>query len=280
MGATHGVRAERFGDHVTTGSRSAILPSDESASGDVGDDGIRQYSLAEILAIWAAAAIPMAILAWVVAPLFKSNVPNEALVRPLVLGLGFGLVWQFVLVLLLVYREQRTLKVDRVRRALWLRSPRDPKSGRVGGRVWLWVIPFILAFGLEQTIPSLPVPKDRDLTAFLSSHAGHHFFAGAWGWFAVMVVFVVFNTVLGEELLFRGLLLPRMRGVFGRADWFANGALFALYHLHMPWTIPVTFIDGPFLLAYPSRRFESAWMIVHSAQSVFILIVVLDLVLK
>ena len=30
---------------------------------------IRQYSLAQILAVWAAAAIPMAVLAWLVAPL-------------------------------------------------------------------------------------------------------------------------------------------------------------------------------------------------------------------
>jgi hypothetical protein len=28
----------------------------------------------------------------------------------------------------------------------------------------------------------------------------------------------VFNTVLGEEL-FRGFLLPRMNGAFGRGDW-------------------------------------------------------------
>ena len=30
---------------------------------------VRQYSLAQILAVWAAAAIPMAVLAWLVAPL-------------------------------------------------------------------------------------------------------------------------------------------------------------------------------------------------------------------
>jgi membrane protease YdiL (CAAX protease family) len=39
-------------------------------------------------------------------------------------------------------------------------------------------------------------------------------------------VLAVFNTVLGEELLFRGLLLPRMNGVFGERDWLANGVLF------------------------------------------------------
>jgi hypothetical protein len=30
---------------------------------------VRQYSLVQILAMWAAAAIPMAVLAWVIAPL-------------------------------------------------------------------------------------------------------------------------------------------------------------------------------------------------------------------
>ena len=94
-----------------------------------------------------------------------------------------------------------------------------------------------------------------------------------------MVVLTVFNTVLGEELLFRGLLLPRMQGAFGRGDWIANAVLFAVYHLHIPWAIPSSLVSGA-LFAYPSRRFESAWMgiIVHSAQSVVILVVVLSLV--
>ena len=44
--------------------------------------------------------------------------------------------------------------------------------------------------------------------------------------------------------------------------------------------IPTALVDI-FALAYPSRRFQSAWMgiIVHSAQSVFVIIVVLALVL-
>jgi membrane protease YdiL (CAAX protease family) len=87
--------------------------------------------------------------------------------------------------------------------------------------------------------------------------------------------------VIGEELLFRGLLLPRMRAVFGRRDWVVNGALFTLYHLHQPWSMPATLVEGIFLEAYPSRRFQSAWMgiIVHSVQSVFVIFVVLALVL-
>ena len=40
----------------------------------------------------------------------------------------------------------------------------------------------------------------------------------------LILVMFLFNTVLGEELLFRGFFLPRMNGAFGRGDWAANTA--------------------------------------------------------
>jgi len=136
-------------------------------------------------------------------------------------------------------------------------------------------------FGLGFVLPGIPAPSPRGLAEFLDTDSAESLFAGAWGWFAVIVVFAAFNTVLGEELLFRGLLLPRMRGVFGRYDWVANGVLFACYHLHTPWVIPTALINI-FAISYPSRRFESAWMgiLVHSSQSIGLIAIVLALVLS
>jgi membrane protease YdiL (CAAX protease family) len=141
------------------------------------------------------------------------------------------------------------------------------------------VLLFVFIFALEQVVPGIPGPSVRDFGDFLDSDRGEDFFRGAWGWVAVLIVLALFNTVLGEELLFRGLLLPRMQGVFGRRDFVANGALFAVYHLHQPWDIPISLVDIV-AFAYPSRRFQSAWMgiIVHSTQSIVIIIVVLALV--
>lgn len=89
----------------------------------------------------------------------------------------------------------------------------------------------------------------------------------------MIAVLLVFNTVLGEELLFRGLLLPRMNRGFGRFDWLANGVLFALYHVHVPWAIPAVLVDSIFV-AYPAKRYRSALIsiLAHSAQSVVILV--------
>ena len=126
----------------------------------------------------------------------------------------------------------------------------------------------------------IPTPGNRDMGTFIGSHAGKAFLHGNWGWFALIVALGLFNTVLGEELLFRGFLLPRMTNAFGRRDWVANGVLFAGYHLHMPWAIPTALLDT-FILAYPSKRYRSAWIgiAVHSAQTVVITATVLALVL-
>lgn len=243
---------------------------------------IPQYSRRAIMAVWAAAAIPMGLMMWVVGPALAHHMHGpQALTRAVILSLAAGLVWQFVLVMTLVAREQHTLRWSTVREVLWLRRPRSPRSGRTGGRVWLVIIPLIFAVAAAELIPTLPHSASHDLGAILQSTTGQHFLVGSWLWFAVLVVMFVFNTVLGEELLFRGFLLPRMNGAFGRRDWVANGVLFAAYHLHRPWVIPGTLCDM-FILSRSSKRYRSAWIgiAVHSAQTVMFTVAALAIVLK
>src|SRR4051794_30659891 len=204
-----------------------------------------------------------------------------ALSRALILCLTAGMFWQFVLVLFLVGREQGTLRWSVLKSALWLRAPQSPRTGKRGGRLWWVLVPLIVLLTAVEFLPKLPTPAARDLGLFLGSHAGQQFLSGNWAWLAICVAFFAFNTVLGEELLFRGLLLPRMRDAFGRWDWVANGVLFAVYHLHQPWSIPANLLDT-FVVSWPSSRYRSALIgiAVHSAQTVFFTVVILTLVLR
>ena len=45
--------------------------------GDERYAAVRQYSLAQILAVWAAAAVPMGLLAWVAAPLLRDQLGGD-----------------------------------------------------------------------------------------------------------------------------------------------------------------------------------------------------------
>src|SRR4029453_15490604 len=105
------------------------------------------------------------------------------------------LIWQFVLVMALVRHEQRSLRWSTLREALWLRSPRSPRSGRLGGGIWLGLFPLVLAFAMANLfIPTFGVPASRDLGSFLGSDAGQSFLSGNWSWVALPGVLCVFNS--------------------------------------------------------------------------------------
>jgi membrane protease YdiL (CAAX protease family) len=254
-----------------------------------------QYSLAKILGIWALAAVPMGVLGWIVFPLLAPDFESDPLgagVTRLVL-LTLGLVWLFVLSMIIVRREEGDLRWATLKRRLRLNVPRDPTTGQPRARLWLWVVPFLVAVALVELVLNTPLENAWvSVFPFLAEPAGYSGAAifqsqeilqrleGAWWFFALFVFQAAFNTIFGEEFLFRGVLLPKMEGVFGRWSWVANGVLFGFYHVHQPWGIPNSVITG-LLYTFPAYRYRSTWMsiILHSAQSVYFAFLVLGVVL-
>ena len=254
-----------------------------------------QYSFAKILGIWALAAAPMGILGWTVSPLLSPDFDSDPLgsgVTRLVL-LTLGLVWLFVLSMIIVHREEGDLRWATVKRRLRLNAPREPATGRPRARLFLWVVPFLVAVAVVQValastirnawvsvFPFFAEPEGYSTEAMFQSQETLARLEGAWWFFALFVVFAVFNSILGEEFLFRGVLLPKMEGVFGGFSWVATAVLFGFYHVHQPWGILGSVLTG-LLYTFPAYRYRSTWMsiILHSAQNVFLAFLVLGVVL-
>lgn len=98
------------------------------------DEG--QYALSKILLIWAAAVIPMVVLGWggpaAVGDSFDLLGVGEEN-RTAFTRAGFltiGLIWQFVLVMIIIHREEGNLRWATIRRRCWLNTPRGPEQGR------------------------------------------------------------------------------------------------------------------------------------------------------
>jgi membrane protease YdiL (CAAX protease family) len=253
----------------------------------------KQYSLGRILGIWALAAVPMGILSWIVSPVLSPDDPFGATVTRFGL-ITIGLIWLFLLSMIIVWQEEGDLRWATIKRRLRLNAPRDPKTGEPRRRLWLWVIPLLIGITVWELMFASPVgklwvsifpflaePPGYSMAAVFESQETLNRLVGAWWFFGLFLVEAVFNTILGEEFLFRGVLLPRMEGVFGRWSWVANGLLHAFYHLHQPWGIAASAVSCVFLYAFPSWRFRSTWLgiIVHSAQSVYFAFLVLGVVL-
>ena len=256
----------------------------------------QQYSLFKILSIWAAATIPMAVLGWIIAPTISPDMNSNPMgaVSTRVSILMVGLIWQFILTIIIVYYEKGNLYWITIKQRLWLNTPKNPKTNKPQARLWLWVILLLILTALLDIIlaptldsiwvtlfPFFAEPAGFAFGSVLGSPAVQMQFVGAWWFLVLFTAFAIFNTILGEEFLFRGILLPKMNGVFGKWDWVANGILFGFYHLHQPWGILSGVIGGVFLLALPAKYFQSSWLaiITHSGQSVFFLFLMLGLIL-
>ena len=248
-------------------------------------DNDRQYSLGKIIAIWFCSAIPMSVLAFVVTPLMISRInlhPGIIFWMAMIVGL----TWQFLLSLIILKLDGHKFIWKTIQNRLKFTKPEHPVKGYKSNRLLLWTIPFIVLSAILQIIKipdieSLLFPFIDHLPQYDIGDLATPDFKGAWWILPILVISMIFNYILGEELLYRGILLPKMKGVFGKWDWFANGVFFGLYHLHKPQMFITAALTTGFLFAFPSKKFKSTWMavIIHGAEGVFIFVLVLGILL-
>jgi membrane protease YdiL (CAAX protease family) len=246
-----------------------------------------QYSLSKILGIWAAVVAPIAILNYILKPALSPDFDADPIgvAKVKVILLTVGLIWQFVLAMIIVHREEGDLRWATIKRRFWLNGPRDPKTGEPRRRLWWWLILFIFllffSFAIApptidrwwvNLIPAFAIPPDGNINAVIAMPGIAEKLVGDWLFVGMFILMSTFN-ILGEESIFRGVLLPKMNGVFGKLDWVANGVLFGFYHVHQPWMMLGATLFATIALALPARRFRSNWMavIVHSLQFLVVL---------
>lgn len=95
------------------------LPAVPGTLGRTQAEQLDQLSLWQILAIWAVVILPMVLLAWVVAPAIIPHIPLAAGITYWLLMIA-GMAWQFVVALVILYRELGTLSWSAIRRSCWL----------------------------------------------------------------------------------------------------------------------------------------------------------------
>jgi membrane protease YdiL (CAAX protease family) len=177
--------------------------------------------------------------------------PTWVLLLVIVLGAGAELAAG----LILLRREGYRMSMDALRDRIRLRWPK-------GWKAWaLAVIVLILGMGLSMAMgpvngmlasvpgfmppqwwpatsnPTIQVDGAADVFPDINL-VGDYLFVLLY-----LIIGLVFN-IFGEEIYYRGYLLPRMRGAFGKWDWVANGVLFTLKHAYQRWLFPGILVGG------------------------------------
>lgn len=229
----------------------------------------------------------MGILAYIITPIFIPILD----IPPLIiywLSIIVGLIWQFVLSMFILKEEVQNFNLSSILKRTKYISPVNPKSGKSSYWLLLWVIPFILLSGFMQSgtiqlpdVDGVLAPLIRYLPKYDMSSLITDEYRGAYWIIPLYLITVIFNYFLGEEFFYRGVLLPKMNGVFGKWDWFANGILFGFYHLHKPQIIFSTALYFGFVFAFPSKYFQSSWMglLIHGVEGILGLVIIFSAIL-
>ncbi len=239
-----------------------------------------QYSLAKILAIWASVTIPMGLILFVITPFLIPRVDMNPGVLYLIL-ITLGLVWQGVVAFIILKKEVKPFTWGNLKNRLWLNAPISPKTGKSSIKFYLLTIPIIIfllvwdEFGPLEFLNKIWI----HMYPFLAKPNGYGalpdlvgMIDGQWWLLGVIFILIIFNYLLGEELIFRGILLPKMNGVFGKYDWIANGILFTLYHIHMIWQLPSQILFRDWIYAWAAKRYKSYWIsaIIHGFDAIVV----------
>jgi membrane protease YdiL (CAAX protease family) len=159
---------------------------------------------------------------------------------------------------------------------------------------WLWVVAGIVAYlslgGLNYTsqllISAFPAiaPPDffpawlNPMTAYDLALWADYIGAplkGNWG-VALLYFVMFFFNIFGEELWWRGYILPRQEQAHGRWSWVIHGLLWWLWHLTFyPWQV---FALLPICLMIPfiAQRRQNTWpaIIIHSQNGIVLVLIV------
>jgi CAAX protease family protein len=73
-------------------------------------------------------------------------------------------------------------------------------------------------------------------------------------------------NIVGEEFVWRSVVLPRQEVAFGERAWLVNGILWLLFHAAFSWQVLVTLVPITLILPYVVQRRRSTWagVIIHA----------------
>jgi membrane protease YdiL (CAAX protease family) len=80
-------------------------------------------------------------------------------------------------------------------------------------------------------------------------------------WFPYWII-----NIFGEEILWRGVMLPRQEAAFGKYTWIVHGSGWGLFHIAFGWQLLIILIPLIFIQSYVVQKTKNSWtgVIIHS----------------
>ncbi|MFZ5518046.1 MAG: CPBP family intramembrane glutamic endopeptidase [Candidatus Zhuqueibacterota bacterium] len=222
------------------------------------NSNIKGINLLHSLLIFGIAAILLALETQFLIPFLSKTTGIEPIIFWfLVAGLGL-----FLPMLSLTYfiLKNEGLKIDR---RTWEERLRFKKMV-VGD--WLWSLGAVfiigaLSLGIIKIIEAIigKVDSSPSFMYFEPLTSGRYWILLAW------LPYWLLN-IMGEEILWRGVILPKQELAFRKTTWLIHGIFWGIFHIAFGWQLLLTLIPMMFIQSYVVQRRKNSWIgvIIHA----------------
>ncbi|MBN1425997.1 CPBP family intramembrane metalloprotease [Candidatus Fermentibacteria bacterium] len=190
-------------------------------------------------------------------PLLSAHTGREPILFWFLIG-GFGVFAPLLMAGHLLIRRE-----GHPRNRLWTKRLRFRRMSRSD---WAWgigatIVIGILGAGIQAALGALGGGSDLHppFMAFEPLSPGRYWILAAW------LPFWVLN-IMGEEVLWRGVVLPRQEVALGPKAWIANACGWLLFHAAFGWYLVIVLLPILIILPYVVQRRRNSWVgvVIHA----------------
>lgn len=216
------------------------------------NDQLKKLGLAGSFAIYIPAAILMFGLTKYLIPYLSKITGHETILFWFIVG-GVGIFTPLIILGLIILK----LEGFPISKRTWTGRLRFRK---ITGSDLIWCFAGLICVGVLSSL----IMKLLEVVAgnFNHSPAFMSFEPLSKGRYWLLIVWFPYwiLNILGEEFLWRGVMLPRQEIAFGKYTWLIHGFGWSLFHIAFGWQLLITLIPLIFIQSFIVQKTKNSWV--------------------
>lgn len=213
---------------------------------------IKKLGLAGSFAIYIPASLVMLGATQYIIPYWSKTTGQETILFWFVVA-GLGIFLPLMITGFLILKSEGF----RISKNTWVERLRFRKITR---NDWFWCLAGFILVGLLSGLTmkglELWMGKFDHSPAFMSFEPlakGRYWLLLVWFPYWIL-------NILGEEFLWRGVMLPRQEVAFGKYTWIIHGFGWGLFHVAFGWQLLITLLPLIFIQSYIVQKTKNSWV--------------------
>lgn len=220
---------------------------------------LKKLGFSASFAIYISAAVLMYVMTACLIPWLSNLTGQETILFWFIVG-GLGIFTPLLITAYFILMSEGY----RIRRKTWEERLRFRKISKrdilwtVGGLVVVSVLSMAVMNLLKIFIGEFD--HSPPFMAFEPLSEGRYWLLLVWAPYWIL-------NIMGEEILWRGVMLPRQEIAFGRYTWLLHGTGWALFHIAFGFTLLITLLPLIYIQSFVVQKTKNSWtgVIMHGA---------------